>query len=75
MTDRLDRTAQRTQANTATIEANRSAIALLNSTVNSLVDREATQSNFKGIVAELREIRTESQGILELLFGRQENET
>ncbi|MEH2145276.1 hypothetical protein [Nostoc sp.] len=62
--------------------------AQLRSTVNSLVqvveihqlNHEATQRNFEGIVTELREIRseirglrTETQRILEHLFGRQEN--
>ncbi|MEH2245987.1 hypothetical protein [Nostoc sp.] len=62
--------------------------AQLGLTVNSLVqvveihqlNHEATQGNFEGIVTELREIRseirglrTESQRILEHLFGRQEN--
>lgn len=91
MTDRLDRieailerTAQRAEANTSAIEANRTAITQLNSTVNSLLqvvgihqrNHEATQRNFEGIVTELREIRglrTESQSNLEHLFGRQEN--
>ncbi|MEH2277313.1 MAG: hypothetical protein V7K40_21625 [Nostoc sp.] len=74
--------------NRVAIEANRVAIAQLPSTVNSLVqvveihqlNHQATQHNFEGIVTELREIRseikglrTESQPILEHLFGRQEN--
>ena len=88
MADRLDRieailerTAQRAEANTAAIEANRTAIAQLNLTVNSLVQIvKIHQPNFEGIVTELREIRTEIRGlrtetqrILEHLFGRQEN--
>ncbi|MEH2122336.1 hypothetical protein [Nostoc sp.] len=62
--------------------------AQLPSTVNSLMqvveihqlNHQATQHNFEGIVTEFREIRseirglrTESQPILEHLFGRQEN--
>jgi len=37
------------------------------------LNHKATQRNFKVIVTEFREIRTESQSILEHLFGRQEN--
>ncbi|OUL35553.1 hypothetical protein BV372_10930 [Nostoc sp. T09] len=84
MQEKLERAVQRTEANTAAIEANRTAIAQLHSTVNSLVQvveihqpkYDATQSNFEGIVTELREIRglrTESQPILEHWFARQEN--
>jgi chromosome segregation ATPase len=88
MTERLDRieailekTAQKAKADTAAIEADRSAIAQLRSTINSLVqvveiyqrNHEATQRNFERIVTEIREIRIESQSILEHLFGKQEN--
>ncbi|WP_104907783.1 hypothetical protein [Nostoc sp. 'Lobaria pulmonaria (5183) cyanobiont'] len=58
------------------MEADRCAIAQLRSTVNSLLQVR----NFAAIVTELKEIRseirglrTESQHILEHLFGRQEN--
>ncbi|MDZ8260683.1 hypothetical protein [Nostoc sp. ChiQUE01b] len=59
-----------------TIEVDRCAITQLRSTVNSLLQ----VCNFKAIVTELREIRSEirwlrieNQRILEHLFGRQEN--
>ncbi|MEH2167713.1 MAG: hypothetical protein V7K41_13770 [Nostoc sp.] len=57
------------------IEADRCAIAQLRSTVNSLLQVR----NFEAIVtvreirSEIRNLRTESQHILEHLFGRQEN--
>lgn len=58
------------------IEADRCAIAQLRSTVNSLLqvyNFEAIVTELKEIRSEIRGLRTESQRILEYLFGRQEN--
>ncbi|MEH2045249.1 hypothetical protein [Nostoc sp.] len=81
----LERTAQRAEANTGAMSDDNPLLyetlcecvyAQLRSTVNSLLQVR----NFEAIVTELREIRseirglkTESQHILEHLFGRQEN--
>ena len=66
----------------ATTQANTAGIAELRMTVNSLVqivevhqrNHEVSQRNFEMIVSEIRGMRTESQRILEHLFGRQEND-
>ncbi|MCC5664759.1 hypothetical protein LC653_12715 [Nostoc sp. CHAB 5784] len=59
----------------------RSSIGELRSTVNSLVqivevhqrNHEVSQRNFEVVMTEIRGLRTESQRILEHLFGREEN--
>ncbi|WP_375494834.1 hypothetical protein [uncultured Nostoc sp.] len=59
----------------------RSSVGELSSTVNSLVqivevhqrNHEVSQRNFEVIMFEIRGLRTESQRILEHLFGREEN--
>jgi hypothetical protein len=74
MTERLDRIE-------AVIEANSVAIAELNQNVNSLTqvvevhqhNFEISQHNFEVIMQEIKGIRTESQRILEHLFGSQES--
>lgn len=74
-TERLDRIE-------AAIEANATAISELHSTVSSLVqivevhqrNHEISQRNFETMVSEIRGLRTESQRILEHLFGQRENE-
>ena len=66
----------------AAIEANAAAISELRSTVSSLVqivevhqrNHEISQRNFETMVSEIRGLRTESQRILEHLFGQKENE-
>lgn len=67
----------------AAIEANAAAISELRSTVSSLVqivevhltrNHEISQRNFETMVSEIRGLRTESQRILEHLFGQRENE-
>ncbi|MHC5911954.1 MAG: hypothetical protein ACYTXE_13405 [Nostoc sp.] len=58
-----------------------SSVGELSSTVNSLVqivevhqqNFEVSQRNFEVIMSEIRGLRTESQRILEHLFGREEN--
>lgn len=52
----------------------RSGLAELRSTVTALVQVvEVHQHNFEVIVNEIRGLRTESQRILEYLFGQQQN--
>lgn len=67
----------------AAVEANAAAISELRSTVSSLVqivevhltrNHEISQDNFETILSEIRGLRTESQRILEHLFGQRKNE-
>ncbi|MBW4634068.1 MAG: hypothetical protein KME30_19830 [Iphinoe sp. HA4291-MV1] len=75
MTERLDRVE-------AILKRTAQRAAELRSTVNSLVqvaeihkrNHEVAQCNFDVVLAEIRGLRTESQRILEHLFGRQQNE-
>jgi hypothetical protein len=81
MTDRLDRIEAAIEANAAQIQTNSAAIAELRIAVNSLVqvveihqrNHEVSQRNFDMIMNEIRGLRTESQRILEHLFGQEEN--
>jgi archaellum component FlaC len=88
MTDRLDRIEAAIEANATQIQTNSAAIAELRTTVNSLVqiveihqrnhevsqrNFEASQRTFETIMNEIRGLRTESQRILEHLFGKEEN--
>jgi len=62
-------------------QTNSAAITELHSTVNSLVqiveihqrNHEVSQRTFETIMNEIRGLRTESQRILEHLFGKEEN--
>ncbi|MHC5861051.1 hypothetical protein [Nostoc sp.] len=87
-TDRLDKieeilaqTTTLAQPNAAENAALGSSIGELRSRVNSLVqivevsqrNFEVSQRNFEVIMSEIRGLRTESQRILEHLFGREEN--
>ncbi|WP_392534895.1 hypothetical protein [Nostoc sp. C117] len=80
-TDRLDRIEEILAQTTTLARENAVAISELRSTVNSLVqivevhqhNFEVSQRNFEVIMSEIRGLRTESQRILEHLFGREEN--
>ncbi|MBD2530525.1 hypothetical protein H6G97_13465 [Nostoc flagelliforme FACHB-838] len=74
----LEWTAQRAEENKDTMFGNKPlcVYAQLYSTVNFLVQLpnfEAILTEQKEIEAEIRELRTENQSILEHLFARQEN--